>query len=384
MHVRRLSAEGIGGEGPRHLPRIPQHEIGERVAGPGGACRVLGDRSVEGPLPLVLFAVGEERHPAADLAAELQDVARLDPRDVVAEFIDLEVLRLRALIERRSVHRRVAAPAEIRKGPADAGPRGLLEPGHARLPVEVRSLQKRLEVDGRRHVVEADLVEQGLRERVRHRDDDVVPAGAQRGAAERGERVGIVHPLIVKAVPGEEPVPIAKRLVDPGRELIHVQAADGRPCKRPGRRVRVRNEPREVERLRRQSPGGNRVVGKRLARRRIVDPVRDRPEVAGLHGRRGDDAVEDQALLLTHAFVAGEEERAAPEDRPAERPAELMALQLLGLAREEVARIKGIVAQELERRAVELIGARLRRRVQHASGLAELGRVRALLDLEFL
>ena len=77
--------------------------------------------------------------------------------------------------------------------------------------------------------------------------------------------------------------------------------------------------------------------------------------------------VEDQALALAHAFVAGEEERALAHERTAERAAELLPLQLLGLAREEVARIEGIVAHEVEQRAVELIGARLRRGVQRAA-----------------
>ena len=52
--------------------------------------------------------------------------------------------------------------------------------------------------------------------------------------------------------------------------------------------------------------------------------------------------------------------------------------------REEVAGVEGVVAHEVEQRAVELVGARLGGRVQRAAGLRELGGVGALLDLEFL
>ena len=56
---------------------------------------------------------------------------------------------------------------------------------------------------------------------------------------------------------------------------------------------------------------------------------------------------------------------------------------LLGL-HEEVGGVEGVVAQELEEPAVELAAAGLGGGVEHAAGLAELGGVGALLDLELL
>ena len=64
--------------------------------------------------------------------------------------------------------------------------------------------------------------------------------------------------------------------------------------------------------------------------------------------------------------------------------AELLPLQLLGLAGEEVARVEGVVADEVEHGAVELVGAGLGGGVERAAGLRELGGVGALLHLEFL
>ena len=125
-------------------------------------------------------------------------------------------------------------------------------------------------------------------------------------------------------------------------------------------------------------PGnGSRVIGSWMMRRRGA-------VVAGAHRRGRHVVVEDQALLLAHALVAGEEEGPLAQDRAAQGGAELLPLQFLRLAREEVARVEGVVAHEVEQRAVELVGARLGGRVQRAAGLRELGGVGALLDLELL
>ncbi len=62
----------------------------------------------------------------------------------------------------------------------------------------------------------------------------------------------------------------------------------------------------------------------------------------------------------------------------------MLPLQHFGLTREEVARIEGVVAQEVEEDAMQPVRPGLGRGVQRTAGLAELGRVRALLHLEFL
>ena len=202
------------------------------------------------------------------------------------------------------------------------------------------------------------------------------PRVLQGGVAERGVGVGIGLALIVEAVAAEDARAVAERLIDADGHLVAVQLAHRRPRERAGRRVRIGHQLGEGERLRRQPVGRNDVAGERLARERIVDDAARRAVVAGAHGRGRHRVVEDQALLLAHALVAGEEERALAHDRAAERGAELLPLQLLGLAGEEVARVEGVVAHEVEQRAVELVGAGLGGGVERAAGLARTRRCR--------
>ena len=79
------------------------------------------------------------------------------------------------------------------------------------------------------------------------------------------------------------------------------------------------------------------------------------------------------------AFVIGEEKGAVLQDRPAEREAILVPviLRLLVVHRFEEARgVQPVVLQEVPERAVEGIGARLRRHVHHRpTRPAELGRI---------
>ena len=384
MPVVGLAAEDVGGEGARDRARIAQEEVGEGVAGAGRAGGVLGQRAVVVPLAGVLLAVGEERLPAAVLAAELDDVPALHPGQVVADLPDLQVLRLRPLVERRAVHRGVAAPGEVGERAAHARPLGLLEAADAKRVVRVLALQEGIEVDDRRYVAEADVVQQRGRQVVGHAEDDVLAARAEGGLAERGVRVGIGLTLVVEAVAAEDPRLVVQRLVDPHGDLIAVELSHRRPRERAGRRVGIGDERGEGERLRRQPVGGDDVARERLARDRVVDDPRRGAVVATPHGGARHRVVEHQALPLAHALVAGEEERAAAHDRAAQRRAELLALQLLGLAREEVARIEGVVAHEVEEGAVELVGAGLGGGVERAARLAELGGVGALLHLELL
>ena len=111
---------------------------------------------------------------------------------------------------------------------------------------------------------------------------------------------------------------------------------------------------------------------------------RMRAEVALLHGGGGDGQVDGQRPALADSFVAQEEERLALHERAAQRPAELVPVELLLLLHEVVGGVEDVVAQELEEPAVELARPGLGGGVQHAARLAELGGVGALLDLELL
>ena len=113
-----------------------------------------------------------------------------------------------------------------------------------------------------------------------------------------------------------------------------------------------------------------------VARRR-----RERREVAGQHRRRrhvGD--VRGRRHARHGALVAAKEKQAVPGDRPADRAAELVAPQpvadafAVGAAnRKRVRRVEPVVAQELERVAVEHVGSRL------GHGVHRRARVHAVL-----
>ena len=162
------------------------------------------------------------------------------------------------------------------------------------------------------------------------------------------------------------------------------RARSGRPGEVAGARVRVGDEAGEVLRLGREPVGRDDVVREGLAGERIVDPVADGAEVAPLHGRGGDGQVDGQALLLADALVAHEEERPALHQGPAQGARRTGGGRASASAYEEVRGIEGVVAHELEQPAVELAAAGLGGGVEHAAGLAELGGVGALLDLELL
>ena len=359
---------------------------------PAGARRVLGREAVVGPDALVLLAVREVRQPAADLRSRLQDVAAADERYVVGELEDLQVLGLRTLVEGRAVHVAIAAPREVREGAHDAGAAGLLEPQDPGLLQVVRAQAEGLEVHDLRQVADTHLVQHGRAEGAGQGRDDVLAAGVEVGGPERRVReirrsqvrAGIVHPVVVEAVADEHLVLLGEVVVDAERELVRVQLAVRRPGVGPRARVGIRDEAGEVERLGRQPALGNDVAREGLARQRIVDPVRDAAEVAALHRGGGDGQVDRQLPALTDPFVAQEEVRLALDERAAQRPAELVPVQLLLLLHEVVRGVEHVVAHELEEPAVELAPSGLGGDVQHAARLAELGRVRALLHLHFL
>ena len=65
------------------------------------------------------------------------------------------------------------------------------------------------------------------------------------------------------------------------------------------------------------------------------------------------------ASVLAAALIRGEEEGLVLEDRASEGAAELIPLQRSRFIVEEVVRVHRVIAQKLERRAVEPIGSRL-------------------------
>ena len=77
-------------------------------------------------------------------------------------------------------------------------------------------------------------------------------------------------------------------------------------------------------------------------------------EVAVAHGRSGHDAGERNPVPLIFLFVIDEEEDLVLLDWAAERCAELIEIEFLGVGGEEAARIQIGVAEELEEASMEL------------------------------
>src|SRR5262245_66093817 len=144
-------------------------------------------------------------------------------------------------------------------------------------------------------------------------------------------------------------------LVELRRELIRVQPARRGVGKGSGGGIRIGDEFGEELRLRREPRRRDDIVRKLGARDRVIYPSRcHRAEVAALHRRGRHYAVEDQSLALPHPFDAPEKEGLVSPvikfwngDRPAERAAELVALEDFALPGEEVARVGFVVAPVL-------------------------------------
>ena len=128
----------------------------------------------------------------------------------------------------------------------------------------------------------------------------------------------------------------------------------------------------------RQAGAGRGVIGER-----IVDGVLA-GEIAAKFGLGGVKAALNDAEMLAHPFVVGEDEELVFDDGRAEAIAELVALERLGFGREEVAGVEGVVAEEFVDAAVDLVGAGLGGDVDDAGGVAEFGLEEIALDLEFL
>ena len=132
-----------------------------------------------------------------------------------------------------------------------------------------------------------------------------------------------------------------------------------------------------------------RTVRTRIERRnRTADRMRQRwrKRVAGRIGRHRRDA--RQAFIRPRRLVVGKEERAVPDDGPADGESGLRALVLrigLALRREIIRRVECAVTEERVRSTVQLIRARFHHHAHLRRALpAERGFGRAREHLEFL
>src|SRR5258708_9083138 len=131
---------------------------------------------------------------------------------------------------------------------------------------------------------------------------------------------------------------------------------------------------------------GNAVVLERLAGGRVLQyqPC-DARKIAVPPGLNRHRPERFHTAPLGVLLVIEEEEALVPPDRASQRSAELVAVQPAHLGQEKIARVKHVVAPELEERTVKAVGARLRDQTDLAeSGLPQLGCVGVGLYLELL
>ena len=210
------------------------------------------------------------------------------------------------------------------------------------------------------------------------------------------------HALLVEGhhVAAEERVVGSPLVVDLGDDLALVALGPWPASREPmvAARIGRGGEPSgKVDRRRTEERGIDPVVHKRRPQHDLPAVVAgrrgERREVAGEHRRRRHVShVVVRRLIQVRALIAAEEEQPVAHDRPAERPAELVPRQpvVLSLAvrpyrRKPARRIEALVAKELEQVAVEVVGARLRDRVDRRPGShAVVGRQAARRDAEFL
>ena len=359
--------------------RIPEQEVGERVAGelPGvgeGAARVV--RLLRPQLQVVV------------VGAELHAVRPAVERHVVEE---LEVVVVAGREDRRIAHgavqaaRRNLREADVARVGGHPQQTDLLAKGLPRLtltcPPSTVIQPKRSSFSMRvaEHVrVARDEVPRLRRQRAAESGHERL---LQRARAERLEIVGVE-----RAEAREQLVGVRQLMVEPRAELVEIagrlldrgQVLDG--SRSTSAAARAASSAAAIGSMR---LGGDLVVGERRAdagrrdRQRIADRAADprscrrgprrsaRRRSASVNGR------------IRSAFEAAEEERPVLDERAADRPAELVLPQrrdrLTG-GLEIVRRIERVVAIELEQAAAERVGAGLGGDVDEGRGFAaELG-----------
>src|SRR6266404_2686117 len=178
----------------------------------------------------------------------------------------------------------------------------------------------------------------------------------QNTARQYRQREGLIAGAVVIAA--GHLVSLVKRMIDLPDKAVDIVA-----CRRSDEEVRGRIKQRD--RAVRRRP--------RLSREKFRD---DRIRCAAQRGdlaRIGHSRYRVQTYPLALAFVAREPKRFVFYYRPAERHSELIVAERglrIGLWVEEVSRIKPVVAEELEQRAVEVVGSRLGDDVDDRAGVA--------------
>ena len=168
-------------------------------------------------------------------------------------------------------------------------------------------------------------------------------------------------------------------MIEPEAALIIVVDPSLGGFKNVGADVGQRIELRRLRAMGLSRDGGILLPGKRLAGE-FVDqgngcPLSpDEPKIAGALGRGGYDGRLRRALGIALALVIDKEEILVFADGSAQRRAVLIAVQRFGCGGEEVARVEGVVAQEIVNVAMKGVAAGLGdHRGGRAAGFAILG-----------
>ena len=399
--IRAGSAPPCRGIRPRGIGRIPEQVIRERHAGAGRRCRPLRHDARESVHTVVAARVGKQDVPVVHPAAELHDVAALDPREVVGDFVFAAILPFRTAIA--GVAREAGVPRKVECGQAgDCRILNRLQAPHARLllhQLDTLSLEVRRRSIFTIHAAESNFVHERRPDIRRQGQCEVESRTFEPCRPERRPRRFTVFGVAMIAVSREQAVLLVDLLVQPERHLVCGKLSDRVRDVGVVRAVRLGDVLHEELGLRRNAVLRNRVVRELRARvdavdrrrRQRIEDRRQAAEVAAALRDRRHVAHVDDPLLSPVPFITGEEERLVPavvhagnHHRTAERSAELVALELLLVHREEVLRIETVVAEELERTPVKHVAARLRGHVERRAGAVELGRIRILLNAELL
>ena len=306
-----------------------------------------------------LICVGSERRFAFSAAAQIESAGHRQQQIVrhVAERVDADVRIgeevLARAVDRRPIEREAERVHRV-------GAEDVVVAQRERLRQVVAA------ADGRRQHV----VDQAERRRLTIRRRHVA-----------AEQRMIAAPLVIELADG-------LTLVDFGtRRVVDAAARIGRRRQvahdRERRLVVQRRADRVVREWRAKGERPASVAGRRRKRR----------PVAREHLRRRNERdVVRRRLARVGALISCEEEQLVVTDRTAQHAAVLVPVQSVVLARavgvlrrERIGRIEIVIAQELERVAVHLVGSRTRDRVDGRARVhAVLRAERARLDLEFL
>ena len=284
----------------------------------------------------------------------------------------------------RPADRRVAADVEERRSLADVVRRFIAEAELARGMTVQPLVEEELVPEPR----DAEGIGQRLSHDARARGEQAVGgqvvAGripGNVGAADR-DRIDVVAAR--ERVAGEQLILRRQVGVDASAGLVVIVVADHGLAVDGRRDVAERIEVDDIARHRIDRGRRNLVIGNRHAAcGKIYQRHRHAGEVALPFLRRRHRRGGRQPLTVAEALVVAEEERAVRAQRSARGRAELMLVQRLDFAREEVARVERVVAHELVGAAVQLVAPAARHHARRcAGGAAVFGRGALRQDAE--